>query len=119
MKLQMFDAHFHVSIFIFFEHSEGDIVIPWTLGLFTLFYVDVCIEQCLVEFWLSNTSRSHRVTLQPYRFQLVADVDDADGYAGPAAGHGVPWVELGRTRELSPICPITSNAEYRLCIDTN
>ena len=30
MKLQMFDAHFHVSIFIFFvEHSEGDIVIPW------------------------------------------------------------------------------------------
>lgn len=104
MKLQMFDAHFHVSIFIFFfEHSEGDIVIPWTLGLFTLFYVDVCLEQCLVEFWLSNTSRSHPVTLQPHRFQLVADVDDADGYAG-LDGHGrVPWVELGNCRQSHPM----------------
>ena len=35
MKLQMFDAHFHVSIF---EHSEGDIVIPWVcLRCFMLF----------------------------------------------------------------------------------
>ena len=40
---------------------------------------------------------------QPHRFQLVADVDDADGFAGPAAGHGVPWVELGNCGESGTV----------------
>ena len=96
-------------LFSFFvEHSEGDIVIPWVcLRCFMLMFAQNSV------LWkkkaaIKHVTESPSHLAQPHRFQLVADVDDADGYAGPADGHGVPWVELGNCRQSAQSHPMRS-----------